>query len=89
MNTSQLIIGGLEIIGLVMMVRIWQKRRHKNAAVRLIWSVILLVPLFGILAYVFLNENPDRNLRTRTYRDSTGGEAANYVDFGNHPPPHH
>jgi hypothetical protein len=44
LTTSQLILLGVsEIIALVVIVWIWMKRRHRRLALRLIWSVVLLM----------------------------------------------
>jgi hypothetical protein len=47
-----------EIIELLVIARIWLKRRHRRLVVRLLWSVVLLVPVFGILIYFFLRDDP-------------------------------
>ena len=56
-----LLLGVLELIALIAIVRLWRKRRHGRPIIRLVWSVILLVPLFGILAYGFLTVDPDEH----------------------------
>lgn len=62
MTTSRLILLGVfEIIALLVIARIWVKRRHRRLIVRLIWSAVLLVPGFGVLAYFFLSENTDEH----------------------------
>lgn len=59
-TTSQTIVfGGAELVGFIIVARIWLKRWHKNIWVRLIWSAVLLVPVLGVIAYFFLRENPD------------------------------
>lgn len=60
MTTERLMVGGVfEVIALIVVVRIWLKRRHKKVMVRLLWSLVLLVPFFGLIAYFFPTENPD------------------------------
>ena len=82
MTTPRLIFFGvLEIIALIVIVRIWLKRRPRSLAGRLIWSVILLVPLFGVLAYFFLTENPDEH----PYDTDTMRGAAESVGDGSGP----
>jgi len=53
----------LEVIALVVIARLWIRRRHPFVP-RILWSVLLLVPLFGLLMYGFLvsdlEKNPDR-----------------------------
>jgi len=60
MTTPQLIfIGVFEIIALLVIARMWMKRWHRRLIVRILWSAVLLVPVFGVLVYFFLRENPD------------------------------
>ena len=60
-NPQIAIVCGLEVIALIVIARLWLKRRHKNLFLRLVWSIVLLVPLLGLLAYVFFTENPDEH----------------------------
>jgi len=54
-----IIVGAvLELIALVVIVRLWS-RRPLRLVPCLLWSVVLLVPFFGILIYVFLRETPE------------------------------
>jgi hypothetical protein len=52
----------LEAIALVV-ARLWLRRRHRIVP-RILWSLLLLVPLFGLLIYGFvvidLDKNPER-----------------------------
>jgi len=53
-------VGGVfEVIALIVVIRIWLKRRHKSMMIRLLWSCVLLVPFFGLIVYIFLTEDPD------------------------------
>ena len=61
----------LEVVALVVITRLWLRRRHRLVP-RVLWSLILLIPLFGVLMYVFFllsdfEKNPDR---TDTQSDS-------------------
>jgi len=59
MNLLQIILFGvLEIVALIVTVRLWKRRRVK-LVLRLLWSVVLLVPFFGLVVYVFLHEEPE------------------------------
>jgi uncharacterized membrane protein YgcG len=59
MNLLQIILFGvLEIVALIVIVRLWLRRRVKLVP-RLLWSVVLLVPFFGLVAYVFLHEETE------------------------------
>ena len=58
-NTWAIILFSLsEIVALVVIVRLWMRRRVKLVPC-LFWSVVLLVPVFGLLAYLFLHEEPE------------------------------
>jgi energy-coupling factor transporter transmembrane protein EcfT len=46
-----------EIVALIVIVRLWMRRRMKIIP-RVLWSVVLLLPFFGLLVYVFLHEEP-------------------------------
>ena len=72
MTTSRLIcLGVFEIIALLVIARMWMKRWHRRLIVRLVWSVVLLVPVLGLLAYFFLRESPDEHpYDTDTMRES-------------------
>jgi xanthine/uracil permease len=62
MSISQwLILGAFELLGLFVVAQIWLRKRHKNVFVRVIWSGVLLAPLFGILAYFFLRDSPEKH----------------------------
>jgi len=47
-----------EIIALIVIARLWMRHRLKIFPC-LIWSVVLLVPFFGLMVYVFLHEEPE------------------------------
>ena len=60
MTVAQIIMLGLvELVAAIFIARLWIKRRHKNLIARLIWSVVLLIPVFGILTYFFVRDDPD------------------------------
>jgi hypothetical protein len=60
MTTYRLIFAGVfELIALAVIARMWMKRRHSGTIVRLLWTIVLLVPVFGLLTYFFLRESPD------------------------------
>jgi hypothetical protein len=52
----------LEAIALVVIVRLWLRRRSRMSVVaRLVWSVVLLVPGFGLMMYGFIHSDPDEH----------------------------
>jgi hypothetical protein len=53
-----ILLSGLEIVALIVIVRLWI-RRHSSLLPRLLWSVVLLVPFFGLLVYGFLRSEPE------------------------------
>jgi uncharacterized membrane protein YoaK (UPF0700 family) len=58
-----ILLAVLEFVALVVIARLWIRRRHRLVP-RILWSLLLLVPLFGLLMYGFLvsdlEKNPDR-----------------------------
>jgi len=81
MTTQRLIfLGVFEVIGLLIIARMWMKRWHRRLIVRLIWSAVLLVPVFGLLAYFFLRESPDEH----PYDTDTMRSSAESVESGGH-----
>ena len=86
MTTKQLILGSVfEIISLIVVIRIWLKRYHKSRAARLFWSIVLLVPIFGLIAYYFLTEAPDRHPDYMGSMDSRIDDSPG-TDSGHHSP---
>ena len=65
MDTKLIIaLSVLEAIALVVIVRLWLMRRRRMSVVaRILWSLILLVPGFGLIMYGFIHsqteEQPD------------------------------
>ena len=49
----------LEGISLLLILRLWRRKRNMPAWRRCLWSVVLLVPILGWLFYAFLTTNPD------------------------------
>jgi len=59
MDSKAIILLGLfELIGMVFIVTLWVQRRM-GVVGRLFWSVILLVPGFGLLFYGFIRSEPE------------------------------
>jgi hypothetical protein len=58
-----IVLSLLEVVALYTIGRLWLRRRLRIVP-RIFWSVVLLVPLFGLLMFVFivseLDQNPDR-----------------------------
>jgi hypothetical protein len=47
----------LELVGFIAIVRLWRVS-NELWQIKVGWTLILLVPLFGLLFYVFLSVNP-------------------------------
>jgi hypothetical protein len=61
MNTFAIILLGLlEMIAWVVIVRLWLRRRHRILP-RILWSVVLLVPLFGLVFYGFIASDLEKH----------------------------
>jgi len=82
MTTEKLILGGVfELVALIIVFRIWLKRCHKSFIARLLWSLVLLVPFFGLVAYFFLTDGPDRHPYDS---DTMSGTATSVGDSSGH-----
>ncbi|PWU07960.1 MAG: hypothetical protein C5B50_30650 [Verrucomicrobia bacterium] len=46
---------GVELPQLILIIRIWSRRRKVPVWSRLFWSTLLLVPFLGLLFYLFLS----------------------------------
>jgi 4-amino-4-deoxy-L-arabinose transferase-like glycosyltransferase len=75
MSTPQIIgLGGLECISVLIIIRLWRKKRRMSIWSRCFWSVVLLVPLFGWLFYGFVVTDPDEHSDVLTeHWDGYGG----------------
>jgi predicted membrane channel-forming protein YqfA (hemolysin III family) len=62
----------LEIVSLIVVVRLW-RRPTGTFLPRLLWSIVVLVPLFGLLIYVFLHEEPKTHPYSSNWTDFSGG----------------
>jgi uncharacterized protein with PQ loop repeat len=59
MNWFLIITGTvLEIVALIVAVRLWRQKRRGRVS-KLFWTVVLLIPFFGLLIYGFLAVNPE------------------------------
>jgi len=60
MSQPQIItVALLECISLVLIIRLWARKRKISPWQRWAWSIVLLVPIFGWLLYAFLAINPE------------------------------
>jgi hypothetical protein len=48
-----------ELGGVVVIVQLWTHAPRPPLISRLLWSVILILPVFGLLFYIFLREVPE------------------------------
>lgn len=59
MTTAKMILlGGLELVSVLLVARLWMRRKH-GIATRVLWSLIILLPALGPLLYVFLSTDVD------------------------------
>jgi hypothetical protein len=47
-----------EVIAVFMILRLWSQKQ-KTFLGRCFWSLVLLIPFFGLICYIFLNISPD------------------------------
>ena len=65
-------LAAFEVIGVCFSVHLWFKPKPMKIVPRIIWSLILLVPLFGLLMFIFFTSDleMERNgSRPVEYRD--------------------
>jgi hypothetical protein len=79
----------LEIVSLIVVIRLWRRPTGRFLP-RLLWSIVLLVPLFGLLIYVFLREEPQAHPYSSSWsgfsRGTDGGSDGGHGggDHGGH-----
>jgi hypothetical protein len=75
-----ILIGGLESIGLLMVVRLWLKKPKVRLSRKLFVSLVLLVPALGPLIYTFVSVDPAEHGEDVGDHSSGGGVG----DTGHH-----
>ena len=48
-----------EFVALIAIVHLWFRKRRMRIITRLLWSVVLLVPVFGVLFYGLTRSDPE------------------------------
>jgi hypothetical protein len=48
-----------EFVGVAAIVRLWAHAPKPSLTSRLLWSLLLTLPVFGLLFYLFLREEPE------------------------------
>jgi hypothetical protein len=80
-TTAQIIIlAAFETIGIFMVVRLWLKKTRKSIVHKMVWSVLLLIPLLGPLMYGFVSVDPSAHGEDVGDHSSGGGAG----DTGHH-----
>ena len=67
-------LAALEVVGVCVSVHLWFRKQRMRIVPCLFWSIVLLIPLFGLLMFVFIADNPDKNpdrQDTQADRDAT------------------
>jgi hypothetical protein len=52
------LLGLLEAVGVFMAIRLWFKTAKASLVRRIVWSVLLLIPLLGPIMYGFVSLDP-------------------------------
>jgi hypothetical protein len=68
-------LGVLEIVALVVIIRLWLHRRFRLIP-RIVWSVILLIPILGLLIFLFVTSDLDRNPERRETQTDFGAPSS-------------
>ena len=75
-DTPSLVILGLcELLALVAIIHLWFRKRQMRVITRLFWTIVLLVPFFGVLFYSFTRSDPrahSDNVPESTYGSDPG-----------------
>ncbi|MFZ2644358.1 MAG: hypothetical protein WA117_25440 [Verrucomicrobiia bacterium] len=50
-----------EVVGVVLVIRLWMKRKDLSVFGKVVRSIILLIPFFGLIFYIPLALFPDRH----------------------------
>jgi hypothetical protein len=69
-----------EFVALLTIVNLWFRKRRMRVITRLLWSVVLLVPLFGVLLYGLTRSDPEAHGEDVGDHSSGGGVG----DTGHH-----
>jgi hypothetical protein len=69
-----------EFVALFTIVNLWSRKRRMHVVIRLLWSVVLLVPLFGVLFYGLTRSDPEAHADDVGDHSSGGGVG----DTGHH-----
>lgn len=82
MDKPMLILGAIiEIVALIVIVRLWM-RRPSRVVSSVFWSLVLLVPFFGLFLYFFLREEPPAHGEHVADFGSGGGDGGGSHDGG-------
>ena len=69
----------LEIVALAVVVRLWLRRRLRLLP-RIFWSIVLFIPVFGLLMYGFVASDLEKNPE----RMESCGDSDAFYDGGGH-----
>jgi len=74
MSTPQIIVlSVLESISLFVIFRLWTRKRKPSLLSRCFWSIVLLIPLLGLVFYGFVANSPEwHGERLPEYPPDTG-----------------
>jgi hypothetical protein len=62
LSSTQVFLGCLaETIAFFVIWRIWAKPGRRSVFARLFWSIVLLIPLFGVALYFFVTADPEEH----------------------------
>jgi hypothetical protein len=50
-----------EAVAIWIIVRLWIRKRRMSIVPRVFWSVILLIPVFGLMLYFFICSDGEKN----------------------------
>jgi hypothetical protein len=82
LNSTQVFLGCLaETVAFLVIWRIWARPGRRSVFARLFWSVVLLIPLFGVVVYFFITGGPEEHPYDT---DTMRGGAESHYQGGDH-----
>ena len=54
-----IVFSAFELFGLIAIVRVWRRKQKMRVISRIAWTLVLLVPFFGLLFYGLVRSEPD------------------------------
>jgi len=80
MKPALMVLVACELVGLYLIWRLWQLKCNRSIGFRIFWSVLLLVPVLGVIFYGLAVNDPS---------EKPGWPDENNQGWGDYPPGEH